>query len=55
MQLETYETLDPSFSDLNIEKQIEYGINLWTCVGASGHEYFGRTKEEAMHICNMYE
>jgi len=55
MQLETYETLDPSFGDLSLETQIEYKINLWVCVGETGHKYFGGTKEEAIKICNMYE
>ncbi len=45
-----YEIRNPSFADLNLEKQIEYGINDWCAEGSSGHPYFGRSKAEAEAI-----
>jgi len=50
MNREAYEVLNPSFNDLNIEQQIEHGINDWCAEGKSGHPYFGRTKAEAEAI-----
>jgi hypothetical protein len=48
---ECYEVRNPSFSDLNIEQQIEYGINDWVAVDRKGREFFGRTKAEALSAC----
>lgn len=45
-----YEVRNPSFSDLNLQKQIEFGINDWCAEGESGHPYFGQTKDEAERI-----
>lgn len=45
-----YEVRNPSFSDMNINQQIEAGINDWCAEGTSGHPYFGRTKAEAESI-----
>lgn len=42
-----YEVRNPSFSDMNLETQIEAGINDWCAEGASGHPYFGETKVKA--------
>lgn len=50
-----YEVRNPSFSDLNIEQQIEYGINDWCAESASGHPYYGRTKVEAEAIRAQFE
>jgi hypothetical protein len=50
-----YEVLNPSFGDLNIEQQIEYGINDWCAEGRNGHPYYGRTAEEAELVRSMYE
>lgn len=55
MKSQAYEVLNPSFGDLNIEKQIEYGINDWCAEGKEGHPYFGRTKEEAESIRASFE
>lgn len=50
-----YEVHNPSFNDMTLEEQIEVGINDWCAVGENGHEYFGRTREEAESLCNSYE
>lgn len=50
-----YEVRNPSFSDLNLEKQIEYGICDWCAEGADGHQYFGRTPEQAIAIRAAFE
>jgi hypothetical protein len=42
-----YEIHNPSFNDMTLDQQIEAGVNEWCAEGASGHPYFGRTKEEA--------
>jgi hypothetical protein len=42
-----YEVHNPSFNDLTLEQQIEYGICDWCAEGKNGHPYFGRTKEDA--------
>lgn len=49
-----YEIHNPSFNDLNLEAQIEHGINDWAAEGKSGHIYFGQTKEEAESIRATY-
>lgn len=49
-----YEIRNPSFSDLNLEQQIEHGINDWCAEGSSGHPYFGRTQAEAEAIRTAY-
>lgn len=49
-----YEVRNPSFSDLNLEKQIEHGINDWCAEDDTGHEFFGQTRDEAEHIRTMY-
>ena len=45
-----YEIHNPSFNDIDLDTQIEYGINDWAAEGKSGHLYFGRTKSEAEEI-----
>jgi hypothetical protein len=55
MNRQAYEVCSPSFSDLNIERQIEYGINDWCAEGKSGHQYFGQTKEQAEAIRAQYQ
>lgn len=50
-----YEIVCPSFNDMNIDQQIEAGINDWCAEGASGHPYFGRTKAEAERSRAGYE
>lgn len=52
---EAYEVRNPSFADLNLEQQIEYGINDWCAEGADGHQYFGRTPEQAIAIRASFE
>jgi hypothetical protein len=49
-----YEILSVSFNDLNLEEQIEHGINNWAVEGKSGHIYFGRTEKEALEIANQF-
>jgi hypothetical protein len=46
--MRAYEVHNPSFSDMNLEQQIEAGINDWAVEGKSGHIYFGRTAQEAI-------
>ncbi len=50
-----YEILNPSFSDMNIEQQIDAGINDWCAEGPCGHPYFGRSKDDAEAIRAQHE
>lgn len=50
-----YEVHNPSFSDLNLLQQIEYGICDWCAEGRDGHKYFGRTPEEAITVRAAFE
>lgn len=50
-----YEISNPSFPDLSLVQQIEYGINDWCVEGKSGHPYFGRTAIEAMQIAASFD
>lgn len=45
-----YEILNPSFKDITLEMQIEYGINDWCAEDEEGHKYFGTTKAQAESI-----
>jgi hypothetical protein len=49
-----YEVRNPSFSDMNLEQQIEAGINDWCAEDASGHPYYGQTKAEAEAIRALF-
>ena len=49
-----YECHNPSFNDLSLDQQIEYGINDWCAEGKSGHLYYGRTREQAESIRDSY-
>jgi hypothetical protein len=51
---QAYEVRSPSFSDMNLEAQIDAGINDWCAEGASGHQYFGQSKAEAEAIRASY-
>lgn len=55
MKTPAYEILNPSFADMNIEQQIEAGINDWCAEGENGHPYYGRTQAEAEQIRAAYE
>jgi hypothetical protein len=46
--MNAYEVHNPSFNDMNLEQQIEAGINDWAVEGKSGHIYYGRTAQEAI-------
>lgn len=53
-----YEVRNPSFSDMNIEQQIEAGINDWCAEDEAGREFFGVTRdsaEEARLIYNSHK
>ena len=50
MLFRSYEVRNPSFSDMNLERQIEHGINDWCAEGVSGHQYFGQSKAESESI-----
>lgn len=41
-----YEVHNPSFSDIALEQQIEFGINDWRADDEVG-PFFGQTKDEA--------
>ena len=53
--MRAYEIHNPSFNDLSLEQQIEYGINDWCVEGLSGHRYFGRTADEAVKIASSFD
>jgi hypothetical protein len=53
--MNAYEVHNPSFNDMNLEKQIEHGINDWAVEGKSGHLYFGRTASEAVAIARSFD
>lgn len=55
MNRQAYEVLNPSFSDMNIEQQIDAGINDWVADGKDGHHYYGQTKHQAESIRSQYE
>jgi hypothetical protein len=52
---QAYEVRNPSFSDMNIDQQIDAGINDWCADGKNGHQYFGQSKAEAESIRSQYE
>lgn len=52
---QAYEVRNPSFSDLRLEQQIEYGINDWCAEGRDGHPYYGKSKAEAEAIRASFE
>jgi hypothetical protein len=52
--MNAYEVHNPSFNDMNLEQQIEHGINDWAVEGKSGHIYFGRTAQEAIAVASSY-
>lgn len=50
-----YEIHNPSFNDLTLEQQIEYGCNDWEAEGRNGHKYVGETKAKAEANRAIYE
>jgi hypothetical protein len=50
-----YEIRNPSFNDMNLQRQIEAGINDWVAEGKDGHPFFGQSKAEAENIRRQYE
>lgn len=54
-QTAAYEVRNPSFGDMNLEQQINAGINDWIAEGKSGHPFFGQSKAEAESIRATYE
>lgn len=49
-----YEVHNPSFNDMRLEQQIEAGINDWCAEDDTGHEFFGRSRDEAEEIRCLY-
>lgn len=49
-----YEICNPSFPDLDLDTQIQHGINDWLAPGPNGHPYFGQSAEEAERIRASY-
>lgn len=54
MAIEVFEVRNPSFSDINLEAQIEAGINDWCAVDESGREFFRQSKPAAVLACDAY-
>lgn len=52
--MNAYEIHNPSFNDMNLEEQIEHGINDWAVEGESGHLYFGQTAGQAVEIARSF-
>lgn len=53
-RFEVYEICNPSFNDMNIEQQIEAGINLWLCVGLDNREFIRESREAAYNAAKQY-
>jgi hypothetical protein len=53
--MKAFEIFNPSFNDISLAEQIEFGINDWCVVGKSGHEYYGRTAAEALEIAASFD
>lgn len=51
---EVYEVSNPSFRDMNIEQQIDAGINDWVAKDQDGCEFFGQSKDQALAAANMF-
>ena len=49
-----FQVANPSFSDIDLDRQIEFGINDWAVEGKSGHFYFGQTAEQALAIAKEF-
>jgi hypothetical protein len=49
-----FEIINPSFSDIPLDKQIEFCINDWQCDDEVGRAFFGQTKEAAEAACAAY-
>jgi len=50
-----YEVNNPSFSDMNLEQQIQAGVNDWLAEGRDGHPYYGQSQQQAEQIRAQYE
>jgi hypothetical protein len=46
-----FEIANPSFSDIALDRQIEFGINDWAVEGKSGHVYVGQTADTSLGNC----
>ena len=53
MSHEVYEVANPSFRDINLEQQIEFGICDWVVRFANGREIFGETKQKALRNAGL--
>jgi hypothetical protein len=49
-----YEIHNPSFNDIPLDKQIEYGINDWA-VDGKRNIYVGQTAAQAVEQFNIFE
>ena len=49
-----YEVLNPSFRDMNLERQIEAGINDWCAEDENGHPFYGQSQQQAEQIRAQY-
>lgn len=52
--MEIFEVANPSFRDIPLDQQIEFGINDWCVRTKSGHEYFGESKAKAIANASAY-
>lgn len=48
------EICNPSFKDMDLDRQIEAGINDWLCVGLDAREFVGSTRDEAYNAAKRY-
>jgi hypothetical protein len=51
---QAYEILNPSVPELNLEQQIQYGLNDWCAEDADGHPYYGETAAQAEALRAAY-
>ena len=49
-----HEVRSPDFPDMNIEDQIEAGINDWVAIDKAGRKFFDKTREGADAMCREY-
>ena len=49
-----HEVRNPSFSDMNIDQQIEAGVNDWVACDYDGREFYGQSSQEATDGAKRY-
>ena len=51
--MDIYETINPPFSDMTLEQQIEHGINDWAIETRAGQVYFAQTATDARLLAEL--